>query len=119
LEVILFKLLFRDHELGVLLDEEGSGCLGSLFAFTRRMLFVCRFGIVGEAPAWLISREDMPHYVFDARIYGNILQMAAHQGNPEIPKMLLNRGVDETSSSLNKNREHWPVHSAREFQLQE
>lgn len=40
LEVILFKLLFRYLELGVLLDEEGSGCLGLVFTFTRRMLFL-------------------------------------------------------------------------------
>lgn len=67
-EVILFKLLFRYLELGVLLDEEGSGCSGSVFTFTRRMLIECRVGIVREAPAWLISREDMPHYELLARV---------------------------------------------------
>ena len=30
---------FRCLEVGVSLDEEGSGCLGSVFTFTRRMLF--------------------------------------------------------------------------------
>lgn len=35
LDTTWFKLLFRSLELGVLPDEEASGCLGSVFTFTK------------------------------------------------------------------------------------